>query len=1046
VIGWYGASSGMPTSTVNGELLYGSAGSWALTGSTLKYASGYFQMNSSATTGRINFNTAGTTVADGLSWGDSANLYRSAANTLRTAGNFVVAGTATLSGLQFPGSDSTAGAFLGTNGAGVIGWYTANGMIPSSTNGELLYGDSGSWALTGSTLKYVSGYLQMNSSATAGRINFNTAGTTVADGLSWGDSANLYRKSANGLKIDGVLGIGVDPVATYQLITKTNYETPTSQLHTNIAGVFLGTKGVAAGVVDSGACIGSRHYAFRNHTGADSSGTLTELTGVSIQYGHYSTIANAAPVTAEASALRVITTCYKGTIGSSYILKVDNDQISGGTVTRRWLFYAPDALAKSYIGGFIGLGSSSSEHASITSRITLPAGTTEADGLLWGTDTNLYRSAANFLKSDDSLQLASTATAGRLNFNTAGTTVADGLSWGDSANLYRSAANTVKTDGNLNVTGTATLAGLQFPASDSSAGAFLGTNGAGVIGWYQSSGMLPSSTNGELLYGSSGSWALTGSTLKYASGYLQMNSSATAGRINFNTAGTTVADGLSWGDSANLYRSAANTLRTAGNFVVAGTATLSGLQFPGSDSSAGAFLGTNGAGVIGWYTSSGMIPSSTDGELLYGASGSWSLTGSTLKYASGYLQMNSTATTGRINFNTAGSTVADGLSWGDSANVYRSTANTVKIDGKLSLGKTSTSGTEYGGSQLLITRQSLTVENGNNSNYGLEISLNPCVNQGVTDSGKAIGIYGIVQRNYVASDSSGTLSSLIGIDLHAGHNTSTASSPVTTTMMGASIRSYFMTGSIGTHYGLFIGSTGSNYPTTNWGIYEYGAGCNYFASKSGFGVSTYANITSRITLPAGTTAADGLLWGTDTNLYRSAVNTLRTDDNLAIGGTTITADSSITISTVAGNVILGQANHKWPNGDGSPNQVLSTNGSGVLSWVTAGTGGGTSLVVQDSGSYTIISSDIGKMFKNSGSGTCIYNLPSATTSLNYMFYCDNGELRVFPTSGQRIRLFNGLTADSGGYISTIDVGSSVQLVAIDSSTWAATYITGIWQV
>jgi hypothetical protein len=94
-----------------------------------------------------------------------------------------------------------------------------------------------------------------------------------------------------------------------------------------------------------------------------------------------------------------------GTIDDLYILKVAA-LATGGTITRNWFIYAPDTVAKSYIGGYVGIGQGT--YANITSRITLPA---------------------------------------------AGTTVADGISWGDSANLYRSAANTLKTDGSLIVTG-----------------------------------------------------------------------------------------------------------------------------------------------------------------------------------------------------------------------------------------------------------------------------------------------------------------------------------------------------------------------------------------------------------------------------------------------------------------------------------------------------------------------------------------------------------------------------------------------------------------
>ena len=43
---------------------------------------------------------------------------------------------------------------------------------------------------------------------------------------------------------------------------------------------------------------------------------------------------------------------------------------------------------------------------------------------------------------------------------------------------------------------------------------------------------------------------------------------------------------------------------------------------------------------------------------------------------------------------------------------------------------------------------------------------------------------------------------------------------------------------------------------------------------------------ARLNLVEGTTAADGILFGSDTNLYRGAANTLQTDDSLIVGGTT----------------------------------------------------------------------------------------------------------------------------------------------------------------
>lgn len=68
---------------------------------------------------------------------------------------------------------------------------------------------------------------------------------------------------------------------------------------------------------------------------------------------------------------------------------------------------------------------------------------------------------------------------------------------------------------------------------------------------------------------------------------------------------------------------------------------------------------------------------------------------------------------------------------------------------------------------------------------------------------------------------------------------------------------------------------------------------NLFHAKynGNFGLGI-ANPQTRIHLSAGTTEADGILFGTDTNLYRSAADTLRTDDSLSVGGSINLSPSS----------------------------------------------------------------------------------------------------------------------------------------------------------
>jgi len=66
-------------------------------------------------------------------------------------------------------------------------------------------------------------------------------------------------------------------------------------------------------------------------------------------------------------------------------------------------------------------------------------------------DTNLYRSAANLLKTDDSFHATlGLITNAQLKMD-GGTTSADGLLWGSDVNLYRSAANVLKTDDSLEI-------------------------------------------------------------------------------------------------------------------------------------------------------------------------------------------------------------------------------------------------------------------------------------------------------------------------------------------------------------------------------------------------------------------------------------------------------------------------------------------------------------------------------------------------------------------------------------------------------------------
>ncbi len=191
--------------------------------------------------------------------------------------------------------------------------------------------------------------------------------------------------------------------------------------------------------------------------------------------------------------------------------------------------------------------------------------------ITFGADTNLYRSIANVLATDDDINL----TAGRLYFTA-------------DTNLYRSAANTLRTDDALVVGNSIT------PATDNS-GALGSVNNrwpqlfldtvAGVSLWNQAGDSNPLSrlTGIDLNFGSGGSSAPDTNLRRLRVNVLTTDDNMTiAGNLTVNlglnltdvpviTFGTT-------GDT-NLYRAAANNLATDDNFNITGFLNATGSAY-----------------------------------------------------------------------------------------------------------------------------------------------------------------------------------------------------------------------------------------------------------------------------------------------------------------------------------------------------------------------------------------------------------------------------------------------------------------------------------
>lgn len=105
--------------------------------------------------------------------------------------------------------------------------------------------------------------------------------------------------------------------------------------------------------------------------------------------------------------------------------------------------------------------------------------------------------------------------------------------------------------------------------------------------------------------------------------------------------------------------------------------------------------------------------------------------------------------------------------------------------------------------------------------------------------------------------------------------------------------------------------------------------------------------------------------------------------------------------------------------------------------VTAGTGSPRALLTTESGSFV----------DNSGaSAKAAVTLPSAAAGLRYVFrVTDTDGLRIVANTGDDIRI-GELTSATAGYFESVRIGSAVELVAIDATTWQAIDgVIGTWR-
>ena len=582
--------------------------------------------------------------------------------------------------------------------------------------------------------------------------------------------------------------------------------------------------------------------------------------------------------------------------------------------------------------------------------------------------------------------------AGQLQVSTTGSSA--GILLGGDAQIYRSAADVLRTPDSLTVDSNLTVAGT---ASIGSSGGTTGT--INLLG-------STSGTVSVLVQAAAGTYNFNLPTTAGTSGYVLTSAGGGASAMTWTDPATLA---VRWNSIANPNGNQSLTMSTnttTWNWAT-GTSTnnLFNLTTDASANGTGALLN------IATGTSSTVIP------LLVKAGGTTaltvnasaqvlvnSLTSGRVTYAgtNGLLQdsANMTFDGNRLSLVTAGS--SGGLLIGSDVQIYRASANTMSFaasdsleipSGQLGVGQTApTSGSRVGitynatvgsGTERAILYTGA-VSAAHTGFYNIMQSEGSTTNS----TGTVNWISGALNR-IRAQSTGGTVSVIYGLHNLAWMD-SASGTPTYTTNIGAfneaawsntsftgtatvssNIALYANTGhatisgggtvSISSEYGLLIGgsvntgisvsnrygiriadTTGSTGTlTTQYGLYfedldrastNYGI---YFAGTSG-------------------ASRQGIWWNGDVNLYRSAADTLRTDDAF-ISGSTITGASSLTLGANGGTtgsvlmrgttsgtvtVTVASAAGTWsltlPTSGGTNGYVLKTDGSGTTSWGNPG--------------------------------------------------------------------------------------------------------------
>jgi len=229
--------------------------------------------------------------------------------------------------------------------------------------------------------------------------------------------------------------------------------------------------------------------------------------------------------------------------------------------------------------------------------------------------------------------------------------------------------------------------------------------------------------------------------------------------------------------------------------------------------------------------------------------------------------------------------------------------------------------------------------------------------------------------------------------------------------------------------------------------------------------NSHQTASSGINLAAGTTAANGIAFGEDTNIYRSASDTLKTDDDFVIASGKILYLNTTKIATGTGapeNAVTAPVGSLWLRTDGGTTTTLyvKESGSGNTGWVAAGAGGGgggntfpldnTFSATTDDGLTFDVTGDTNNRFVINANGKLEWGGGSAATNVA-MYYNGSNLLHVEASSGFtttgiiRAHALDATNAVAIGAITIGSIGSPRPVISLGSAddTWIYRSSAGI---